>query len=38
LYKWWISYTESDTPEEDSFELENNMLIRLIKIRWALWT
>lgn len=38
LYKWWVSYTESDTPEEDSFELENNMLIRLIKIRWALWT
>ena len=38
LYKWWISYTESDIPEEDNFELENSMLIRLIKIRWALWT
>ncbi len=38
LYNWWASYSESGVPDEDSFELENSMLIRLIKVRWALWT
>ena len=38
LYNWWASYAESSVPDEDSYDLENSMLIRLIKVRWALWT
>ena len=38
LYHWWMSYTESGVTDEDSYELENSMLMRLIKVRWALWT
>ena len=38
LYNWWVSYSVSDVLDEDSYELENTMLFRLIKVRWALWT
>jgi hypothetical protein len=39
LYKWWISYSENCSVLDDKkYELENTMLIRLINIRWALWT
>ncbi len=38
LYNWWHSYAESDIPCDESNELENNMLVRLITVRWALWT
>jgi len=38
LYQWWLSYIETDIPNDDNYELENQMLMRLIKIRWALWT
>lgn len=38
LYHWWLTYTESDTPNDDSYELENKMLVRLVNVRWALWT
>ena len=38
LYHWWTNYSEPDVPNGNQFELENSMLIRLIKIRWALWT
>lgn len=37
LYNWWVSYSEIDIPNEENYELESQMLIRLIKIRWALW-
>ncbi len=38
LYNWWFSYTESDIPDNESYEIETNMLVRLIAVRWALWT
>ena len=38
LYDWWISHKETELDDDESYELENKMLIRLIKIRWALWT
>jgi hypothetical protein len=38
LYNWWLSYTESDIPDEEQYEIETNMLVRLVAIRWALWT
>ena len=38
LYRWWLSYGEPDVPEQNSMELETQMLIRLINVRWALWT
>ncbi|MBL4774078.1 MAG: hypothetical protein JKX98_10960 [Alcanivoracaceae bacterium] len=38
LYQWWLSYKEPDTLTSNSYEKENEMLIRLIEIRWALWT
>ncbi len=38
LYDWWLSYTESSIPDYEGYEIENEMLLRLIKIRWALWT
>ena len=38
LYRWWLSYVETDIPDEASYEIENSYLVRLIKIRWALWT
>jgi hypothetical protein len=37
LYHWWITYKESEVPEDDMIE-QNKMLHRLIDIRWALWT
>jgi len=37
LYKWWKTHEETDYPYESYLE-ENKMLIRLIEIRWALWT
>ncbi len=38
LYHWWLSYSEPDLPDIERYELENEMLIRLVKVRWALWT
>jgi hypothetical protein len=38
LYNWWLSYTESSIPETEGYEIETEMLLRLVKIRWALWT
>jgi len=37
LYQWWLTYTEPELPDQDSFELETQMLTRLINVRWALW-
>ena len=38
LYNWWASYSGIGMSDQENYELENSMLIRLIKIRWALWT
>ncbi|WP_045856726.1 hypothetical protein [Teredinibacter purpureus] len=38
LYVWWQSYKERDIPNDDGYEEETKMLLRLINIRWALWT
>ena len=38
LYNWWFSYTDVDIPDDENFEIETNMLVRLVTIRWALWT
>lgn len=38
LYSWWKSYEEDTIPNDESFQVETQMLIRLMKIRWALWT
>ncbi len=39
LYRWWLSYIKTHSlDDEGDYELENDMLIRLIKVRWALWT
>jgi len=38
LYNWWLSYIESDIFDDGNYEKETMMLIRLITIRWALWT
>lgn len=38
LYKWWINYQESLAPDESEIKMQNEMLHRLIDIRWALWT
>ena len=38
LYNWWLSYVESDIPDDESYEIETKMLARLINVRWALWT
>lgn len=37
LYNWWLSYTESDVPDDEAYKIETKMLIRLVKARWALW-
>lgn len=38
LYRWWLNHQESDMPDAACYEKENEMLVRLIKIRWVLWT
>jgi hypothetical protein len=38
LYNWWLSYIELNIPDEESYETETKMLVRLVTIRWALWT
>ena len=38
LYNWWLLYTEADIPDDESYEIETKMLVRLITVRWALWT
>ncbi|MCF7512922.1 hypothetical protein L3V43_04805 [Pseudoalteromonas sp. L23] len=39
LYAWWQSHDEDGIPcSEEKYQEENQMLIRLIHIRWALWT
>jgi len=38
LYDWWLSYIEQDIPDQDSYQIETQMLLRLIKVRWVLWT
>ncbi len=38
LYRWWLSYKEADIPEPGHYEVETSYLVRLVKVRWALWT
>lgn len=39
LYKWWISYSRSAwRGDSKEYEIENEMLIRLVNIRKFLWT
>lgn len=38
LYNWWLSYAESDIPDSETYDIETKMLLRLVTIRWALWT
>ena len=38
LYRWWKSYEEASTPNETHHKIETEMLIRLMQVRWALWT
>ncbi len=38
LYNWWLSYTELDIPDDESYEIETKMLLRLVTVRWAFWT
>jgi hypothetical protein len=38
LYNWWLSYSEPAVKTVDIIEQENAMLIRLINVRWTLWT
>lgn len=40
LYHWWQQYQsfKQDTANWEDNQLENQMLKRLIDIRWALWT
>ncbi|MQX53475.1 hypothetical protein [Alcanivorax sediminis] len=38
LYEWWVSYTEPEALNEKDYEQETQMLVRLVKVRWALWT
>jgi hypothetical protein len=38
LYDWWLLYSPPTIPTQESYELENRMLTRLIAIRWSLWT
>ncbi len=38
LYNWWLSYIEPDPLQQKTHELENKMLIRLVNVRWALWS
>lgn len=37
LYNWWKSHEETETLDEKYIQ-ENEMLKRLVDIRWALWT
>lgn len=42
LYDWWNTYkdeeSKSEIPDWESHMKENEMLKRLIDIRWAMWT
>lgn len=42
LYEWWLSHVEKDdgvsTPGPEQYVEQDEMLIRLIRVRWALWT
>ena len=38
LYDWWFSYSSSSTSDDEYYEIETKMLVRLITVRWALWT
>ena len=39
LYKWWLSRPkEINELDRNQFEMDSEMLIRLIKIRGYLWT
>jgi len=38
LGSWWETYEEGTVPGKEQSETENRMLIRLINIRWAMWT
>lgn len=40
LYHWWKAYQQQEhgLPTWEDDELENQMLKRLIDIRWAMWT
>ncbi|MFC1975962.1 hypothetical protein ACFLXQ_06155 [Chloroflexota bacterium] len=42
LYKWWIERVKNDDEIDPltsvQFDEDSEMLIRLINVRWALWT
>jgi hypothetical protein len=42
LYSWWMTYDDNAFPDADADEkvrkLEDDMLHRLINVRWAMWT
>ena len=45
LYNWWINRVKAETEQqidptvsEDQYEMDTEMLIRLVKIRAYLWT
>ncbi|WP_066800695.1 hypothetical protein [Moraxella oblonga] len=41
LYDWWQKYNSEEfrsLPNWEDDELENEMLKRLIDVRWAMWT
>lgn len=38
LYEWWLAHSASSLGYEETRDEENDMLIRLIRVRWALWT
>jgi len=39
LYNWWIKYSESDNvSDNEKYIVENTMLVRLINVRWVMWT
>ena len=42
LYQWWLKRVMEDdmvdSDEEKQFKTDTTMLVRLVNIRWALWT
>ncbi|UDL05109.1 hypothetical protein [Marinobacter sp. CA1] len=38
LYDWWCGYADNRFPDDADYALETQMLERLVRIRWAMWT
>ncbi|HAS6267907.1 TPA: hypothetical protein I7227_21255 [Vibrio vulnificus] len=38
LYNWWLEYSKNESNAEKAYQIENQMLVRLIAIRHTLWT